>query len=465
MKYRILVVDDLDVNLNATQLLLEKWGYDVETATSGDEAISKIMKADEEYAVILLDYKMPGKNGDQVAREIRALNEETIILIFSADDSREAILDSWAAGAIAFVDKDVPDDELQRIVESNCRKFEETSRTLKIKTLNATNEKLIGSIGMVGQSTAMAEVAIKVMKYRLSSEPVLITGETGVGKEMIARALHTGDSDRFRAINCAAFSENSQLLESELFGYEKGSFTGASSMGKVGILESARGGVVFFDELHRLSVEAQGKLLRAFQEKKIRRVGGTSEYEVDFRIVSGANSIIETMVEDGQFLPDLYERLNVLQIHIPPLHERREDIAPLIAHFTQKYCERTAQKKTFLMKTVRYLENYPWRSNVRELGNTVTRLLTNSNGKTIDPKQLDSKFFSGCDVAIGAATFAELERRHDAEKKLFLSSALDTARSASQAASRLGLPSSTMYDLMDKYGIKKTKSDERQEVK
>lgn len=463
MKYKILVVDDLEVNLISTRLLLEKWGYEVDTAQSGDEALKKITRADEEYAIVLLDYRMPSKDGAAVAREIRAVNDEAIILIFSEDDSREALKDTWAAGAVGYLDKDSDPETILEAIENNCRKFEETSRTLKARHPQGTNEKLIASLGMAGSSDQMAEVALQTLRYRTSDDPVLILGETGTGKELIARALHNGSMDNFRVVDGTIYQGSTQLLESELFGYEKGAFTGANNMGKVGILESARGGTVFFDEIHRLSIEAQGKLLRVLQEKKIRRVGGTDAYPVNFRIIAAGKPDLEDAVEKGSFMPDLYYRLNVLTIKVPPLKERRADIAPLIAHFCKKYTEKTGQKKTFLMKTVRYLENYCWPGNVRELENTVRKLLIDTCGHTVDPKQLDCKFFCASDMAIsGIETLAELERRHEAEKRRLLVSTLNATNwIATKAASQLDVPSSTMYDLMKNFGIKKNKTEER----
>ena len=463
MKYKILVVDDLEVNLISTRLLLEKWGYGVETANGGDEALSKITRADEEFAVVLLDYRMPGKDGAMVAREIRAANDEAVILMFSADDSRDALKDTWAAGAVGFLDKDCDPETLLEALENNCRKFEETSRTLKTRRPQGSNETLIASLGMAGASNEMAEVSLQTLRYRTSDDPVLILGETGTGKELIARALYTGSPDQFRVVDCTIYQGSTQLLESELFGYEKGAFTGASNMGKVGILESARGGTIFFDEIHRLSLEAQGKLLRVLQEKKLRRVGGTEAYPVNFRIIAAGKPDLEQTVKNGLFIPDLYYRLNVLTINVPALRARRADIAPLVAYFCKKYSEKTGQKKNFLMKTVRYLEGYSWPGNIRELENTVKKLLVDSPGNTVDPKQLDCKFFSATDQALSnIETLAELERRQDAEKRKLLVNTLNATNwTATKAATQLGVPSSTMYDLMKNFSIKKPNNEER----
>ena len=453
--YKILVVDDKDFNLISTRLLLQKWGYEVDTALGGDAAIEMIKKPDAEYAVVLLDYRMPDKNGAVTAREIREINKEPFIIIFSGDDSREAIKETWMAGAVAFLEKDADPEDIRHELEYYCRKFEDSTRTLKFKKLNNTNEELISTLGMVGQSDAMAKVGTLVKKYRLSKEPVLILGETGVGKELVAKALHSGHKELFRAINCASYKDNAQLLESELFGYEKGSFTGANAMGKVGLLEAARNGTVLLDEVHWLSLDAQGKLLRALQEKKIRRVGGNQEHPIEVRIIAACKPGIERAVEEGSFLPDLYYRLNVLTITVPPLRDRKEDIQPLVAHFCDKYSEQAGEKRSLLMKTVRIFEEYPWRGNIRELENAIKKLMIEVSERTIGPKHLEEKFKAQLHPSGGESRFTQLERRQEQERRDLLMSALSRTKFASQAALWLGLPTSTMYDLLEKFGISK----------
>ena len=462
MNYRILVVDDLDFMRDASRMTLERWGYRVDTATSGDEAIELVKQTDREYGLILLDYKMPKKTGAQTAREIRQINEEALIVIYSDDQTREAVLKSWDAGAIGFFEKGGDTNELKDFIENSCRKFEETCRTLKCNSELSANEKIISSLGMVGASDELADVAISVQKIKDKKDSVLILGETGTGKELIARAVHNGNGE-FIPINCAAF-QNPSLLEAELFGYEKGSFTGANANGKVGLLEMARGGTVFFDEIHRLSLEAQGKLLRVLQEKKIRRVGGTQEYQVTFRAIAAGKAELKEMVKKNEFLPDLYYRLEVHTIEIPALRERKDDIAPLVAFFTEKFKKETGEKKKFLMSTARYLENYSWPGNVRELENTVKKILTQSNQKTIDPKQLDSKFFTKPSL-VQHISLVALDRKHEQEKREFILTALQKARwKTVRAAEMIGIPYTTLYDLMGKLKIEKPNHEVTEKV-
>ncbi len=461
MKPRVLVVDDQNYLRDATCLMLRGWGYAVDAVASGVEAIELIKAGTNEYAVIVLDYCMPEMNGGETARRIMAINQESTIIVFSGSDNPDNILDSWDSGAVVFVRKgeDGTPEKLRAAVEANCRKFHETLQTLKHNHCISGNQKIIASIGMVGRSSALAKVSTDAINYQDKKENTLIMGSTGVGKEKVARALHTGRADTFFPVNCSNFSNNQGLMEAELFGYEKGAFTGGLSTGKAGIFECARGGgTVYLDEIHNLNLSAQKSLLRVLQEKAIRRVGGSKEYEINFRLICSGKADLFEMTERGEFLPDLYYRIDVLSIVIPELRFRKEDIEPLVLYFTEKYNLKHGEKKKFLMKTVRYLENYSWPGNVRELENAVTKLLANSKHATIDPKELPSKFFADSN---SDATYVELEKKHEVEKKLLISSSLESTNwKVAPAASRLGVPLSTMYDLMNKFGISKKRPAE-----
>jgi two-component system, NtrC family, response regulator AtoC len=451
MKYKILIVDDDEMNLMTTSSLLEQWGYTVETASDAKSGVAKGIVAGE-YAVILLDYLMPDKNGDEVAKEIRAINKESAILMYSCDDSREATRRSLKAGAIEFVDKDEDLDVFKGVLENSCRSYEETSRLSRMETSKSASQSLISTIGMVGRSTSLAEVVRKTVRYKSRSDDVILLGESGTGKEMIAAALHNGPKDRYKAVNCAAFKDNTQLLESELFGYEKGAFTGAITS-KAGIFESACGGTVFLDELHQLSLDAQAKLLRALQEKKIRRVGGRDEKKIDFRLITAAQTDLEERIAQGKFMLDLYHRVNVLKITIPPLRDRVDDIAPLIHHFCDKHYEKTGERKQFLAQTVRVMERYTWPGNVRELGNTVAALIADCNGGTVMPDHLDNRF-RDLTKRVQHGSFSDLKNKHEVETRQFLTEILDRSDSVPDAAGKIGLPASTLYSMISRYGIK-----------
>lgn len=451
MQYQILVVDDDALNLMSSRYLLEQWGYRVETAKGGDEAIRILQTSREAFAVVLLDYRMPGKDGPTTAREIRTFNNESIILMYSGDDSRDAIKETYKAGAVDFIEKGENNDELKLAIERYCRKYEETSRTLRTMAPKTSTEELIASIGMVGRSQAMADIAMQVVKYRAQRKPVLILGNTGTGKELIARALHNGPSETFFAINCAAYTDKPQLLESELFGYEKGAFTGATTA-KAGTFQVAKGGSVLLDELPHLSRGAQAQLLRALQEKKIRRVGASQEIDVDFRLIAAAKPDLDERVKRNEFLSDFYYRLNYLRIDVPDLCERPEDIEPLVSHFCEKYFQETGQRKTFLMRTVRMMEKHSWPGNIRELEAYVYRLMVKSAKDTIDPSLLDGRFFDESEAS-KAMSYAQLEQKQENEKRSFILSVLKTSDSKAHAAEKLKLKPTTLYSMLERFKI------------
>ena len=288
------------------------------------------------------------------------------------------------------------------------------------------------------------------MKCRKSKKPALILGETGVGKELIAKALHVGHKDQYFVVNCASLA--STLLESELFGHEKGAFTGATTR-KVGILEAAKGGTVYLDEMHHLDLKTQAKLLRAIREMKIRRLGGLKEEDVDFRLIASSWPNIEEKVADGSFLPDLYFRLKFLTIEIPPLRERPEDIEPLVAHFCEKYFRETGERKHILVRALRHLERFSWPGNVGELDGYLSNLLNDCEKEVIDESQLDPRMLSGNSTPTGN-TFAEIEARQKKEKKDAIQNALRATNSVRGAARRLGLKPSSLHSLMTRLGIR-----------
>jgi len=449
MKYKILVVDDEELNLKSTSMCLENWGYQVDTAQNSVDAIKAVTNSLDHIAVILMDYRMPEKNGAQLAQEIRKINDESVILMYSGDSSREAVKESIKSGIVDFVDKGDDIEVLREAIERACRKYEETSRTLTPQIPAGKAEKLLTSIGLIGVSDAMKKIPVKILQYQTGDKPVLILGETGTGKDLVARALHVGRQDKFFVINCAAFTKNSHLLESELCGYEKGAFTGADQR-KIGILEIANGGTVFFDELHRLDPDAQAKLLRIFQEKKIRRMGGAVEIPVDFKIIGATQPHIETLVKRGEFLPDLYYRLNFMKIEIPALRERPEDIGPLVAHFCARFNEANKTNKKFLASTIRVMERYYWPGNVRELDGAVYKLLKDSPTDKIDPKLLDSRLFAEAVEKI-VTTYNELENKQERERRKYIMATLKTSNSIAHAAEKMGIPVTTLKSMLRKF--------------
>lgn len=452
MKYRILVVDDDKANLRATEALLEEWDFRVDVAQNGKEGIQKLKEADREYAVVLLDYKMPEINGAQTAVQMRAINSETIIIVYSCDASREALKETLRAGVIDFIDKAENVEVLRSALELGCQRYEESIQLFKPIVNKAYNAELLQSIAMVGHSQKMADVAQKCLRYREHDAPVLILGETGTGKELVARAISTGGPDLFFPINCAAFGDGS-LVESELFGYEKGAFTGASER-KIGILEAAGEGTVFLDELHHLSLKVQATLLRAVREKKIRRVGATKEIAIKCRILAATKPDLLKRVEQGSFLADLYYRLKFLTIDLPALRERPEDIGLLVDHFSKNLQKSTNKRFLFRARTIRILEKYSWPGNVGELEGCINHLLINAKNSIIGPSELDHRFRPLEILESPKSTLADLESKHRSELKDLIKSALHLAGSTRRAATRLGVNESSLRGMIERLQLK-----------
>lgn len=300
MAYNILLIDDNEETLATTRELMSRWGYQIDAVTSGSGALTLLKRREKEYAVAVVDFRMPEQNGDAVARAIQEIDSEVVILIYSGDPSREALKAVVSVGIAGFIEKSEDTETLKAALRSACEKFLETRQTAKLRRNDAPNEKLIEGIGMIGSSDGMANVARLCEKAYSSSLPVLLIGETGVGKEMVAKAI--ARERPIFSVNCAAFT-NSQLVEAELFGYEKGAFTGANQR-KVGIFEAAKGGVVFLDELDQLPLEAQPKLLRAIREKQIRRLGSNTETPISVSLITAVKPGIRERIVASQVTDD-----------------------------------------------------------------------------------------------------------------------------------------------------------------
>jgi two-component system response regulator HydG len=314
------------------------------------------------------------------------------------------------------------------------------------------NQRLISSIGMVGASQALADLGARIRRLKTegAGEPVLILGENGTGKELIARAIHE-NSPRFNrpyvAVNCGAISEN--LIEAELFGHEKGSFTGADQK-RIGKFQAADRGTLFLDEIGDMSLAAQVKLLRALQEQTICPVGSNRDIKVDVRIIAATNKNLTKAVKEGRFREDLYYRLRGIILTLPPLRDRTDDIAPLIAYFCDQYNARRDKNKRFLMKTVRYMERYYWPGNVRELQNTVFQILVETSADKIEPAHLDAAFFSDAYNEKVDDTPFPLNEYIDQVTKRYVLAALNASESKRDAARKLGIPETTLRDILKK---------------
>ena len=348
----ILVVDDDKPQREILEIILSGEGYDVTTAASGEAAI-KFAK-DRRFDLALTDLKMTGMDGIELLQHLLAFDSSIIVILLTAHGTIDSAKEALRRGAYEYLQK--PYDK-QALLETITRALDK---------LNAIDTEIISA------SPKMENVKKMILKVAKSNSTVLIRGESGTGKELIARAIHNQSprsSEMFQAVNCAAINEN--LLESELFGHEKGSFTGAHAE-KKGLFEVADRGTLFLDEIAELDIAMQAKLLRALQERKIRRVGGVSEISVDVRVVAATNRDLRAMVADGRFRDDLYYRINVLSIDVPPLRERREDIPVLIDFFLKKHTRNTSRLVRGLTSdTKKLMLDYGWPGNIRQLESAI----------------------------------------------------------------------------------------------
>jgi DNA-binding NtrC family response regulator len=453
VSYMLLIIDDDPMMLTAMKGLLEKNGYRVETARSGEEGVEKLRERPNEFGVVILDYKMDGKNGAETAEDLLSVQKDLFILIHSGDESQQAALSSWKAGAVTFIEKARGNDYFLGKVREWCAKYEETYIPATSPAALSENERLIASIGMVGRSIQLAEIAKRIATYQLDDidATVLIRGENGTGKELIAQAIHNFSArklGRFVALNCAAIPEN--LIESELFGHEKGAFTGASSK-QPGKIQAAHRGTLFLDEIGDANLSLQAKLLRVIQSKVFTPVGSTREVEADVRIISATNVDLEEAVREKTFRQDLYYRLKVISLYVPALRERPEDIEPLILHYTDLYNRKRGKNKYFLKSVVQILEKYPWPGNVRELEHEVLQLLMLTRDNKITVDDLDTKYVEW--VEKNKNGNLALEERLDEIRRQHVMVALNTTKSLREAAKRLGIPPTSFRELIKRYGL------------
>lgn len=458
MQYKILIIDDrsLDIETTIGEFAGED-GLEFTAASTREKALELVKASPDAFAVILLDYNMPGANGDTVARELLEINKRLNIVILSADPTQAAVINTMKAGAVDFIDKGLSKEEKISIVRSYCRKFDEVSRVLEFQENSSRHAKVIEKVGLVGRSKSMAEIAEQILRIKESSSTALIRGPSGVGKELIARAIHNHSSRKgrpFVAINCGAIPEG--LLESELFGHEKGAFTNAITK-KIGKFQVANYGTIFLDEIGDMPLSMQVKILRVLQEGTIDSVGAKESVHVNVRVIAATNRNLEEAVQKGEFREDLYYRLNVIPFQIPALRERKEDIEPLVAHFVRSHP--TGSHKKLLYGTLKYFLDYPWKGNVRELENAIDRLLTLTPDDYISPRHLEPKFFSshapGVDFDCDWKAFQDQKKgREDEIERKFLAYHLSKSKSVRDlAVSTLRMPKSTLQARIDDLGI------------
>ncbi len=458
---RILVVDDEEIVRRSIHACLEEDGRDVVAVDDGYQAIEKIK--DEEWDLALVDLKMPGIDGIEVLKTVGKLKPHIPVIIITAYATVENAVEAMKAGAVDYIVKPFTPDELRIRV----------SKALEKKRIDAENVLLKQELGeryqfdnIIGTSKVMQEIFRLVEKIAPTDSTILIRGDSGTGKELIARAIHHHSlrKDRkFIAVDCGALPET--LLESELVGHVKGSFTGAT-MTKRGLLEVADGGTFFLDEVGDLSMGIQSKLLRVLQEKEFRQVGGVKNIKVDIRLVAATNQNLEIMIKEQQFRDDLFYRLNIVPLVIPPLAKRREDIPLLVQHFLEKY-KRKCEKSVVNISSaaLQNLVEYEWPGNVRELENLIERMVIMSESDTIDIQCLPA-YIQGKRVCFHIATPRTNEElklhkrqiRSQAVEKIEKAFLLDALKrnewNITKAAQEVGMRRQNFQALMRKYAIK-----------
>jgi DNA-binding NtrC family response regulator len=441
---RIAVVDDEEIVRRQLKKALEKEGHVVETFISGEEFLRKLAASKSD--LVFLDVILPGINGMEVLRQIKARCPQTEIILITGHASLDAAINAIKMGAFHYVSKPLKLEEIRHLAHKALehKRLLEENRKLKARL-----EPLEGWGEMIGISPKMKEVFHIIRKVAPLDCNTLIQGESGTGKELVARLIH-GQSPRrdkpFVAFNCGGFTE--ELISSELFGYERGAFTGATAT-KIGILETAHKGTVFMDEIADMPLSMQGKLLRVIQEKRIFRVGGNRGIELDLRFLAATNKDLKRWVQEGKFREDLYFRLNVVQISLPRLMERPEDIVPLIQYFLAHYIQKFSKKISGLDQSAReVLLAYSYPGNVRELQNIMERAVALAEGDmlTLDDLPPDLQEYSG--PAPGHWISLEEREREYIRKVLKF-----TQYNLGETARLLALPRTTLWRKMKKYGL------------
>lgn len=450
-KGSILIVDDEKGQRDILNLILKKEGYSVVDVPGVREALAELEK--REFDLIMTDLKMQGQSGLDLLEKVLADDPHQCIIMMTAHGSVDSAVEAMRKGAFDYLEKPLERDNL---VLTLLRAFERIGLVRENRVLQKRIESIATIPNMQGEHPKMKEVFRIVAKIAPSNSTVLIVGESGTGKELIARAIHDGSPRRdkpFIAINCAAIPET--LIESELFGHEKGSFTGANAR-EIGIFEAADGGTVFLDEIGEMNVAMQAKLLRAIQEKEIRRVGGKVNIGLDVRLVSATNKELEQEIKKGAFREDLFYRLNVIRVNLPPLRERGSDIKTLAEFFLEKYSKAAGIKVDGISKqTLKLLMNYSWPGNVRQLESVIERSVLMAESNYIEPDDLPTEITASCSLA-GGIDFdlpAEGIDFETLEKGLIVKAMERAEWVIGKAAPLLGMSYKTLQYRLDKFEI------------
>jgi len=454
MKIKILVVDDELSMREFLSILLEREGYDVTVAASAAEALRMMESA--LFDLVLSDVNMPGLSGIELLARIKEKSPETSVLMLTAFSAAEQAVEAMKLGAYDYIGKPFKNEEIKQLVKNALEKQGLKRENVLLKKDASERDSFCG---IIGKSQKMRELFDMIQKVAASQSSVLILGESGTGKELVARSIHTCSlrkSKQFVAVNCGAIPEN--LIESELFGHKKGAFTGAVS-DRPGLFEQAEGGTLFLDEIGELPLLMQTKLLRVLQEREFKRVGDAQTRKADVRIISASNRDLESQVRDGSFREDLFYRLNVVQLVVPPLRERIEDIPLLVEFFCRKYQVSGQNKHVSVTPgALKALMNHPFPGNIRELENCIERSLIIDPAVISEaslPKQLlVSKMpclTANCDIPESGMMLEPL--LEELEKKYLLKALEKTGGAKKKAGELLGMTFRSFRYRLAKFGL------------
>jgi two-component system nitrogen regulation response regulator NtrX len=457
MKPRILVIDDETAIRDSMKMILEYEGYECVGAANGQEGLALVDKMSPD--LVFLDVKMPGMDGLEVLGRIKATNETLPVVIVSGHGTIDTAVEATKKGAFDFIEKPLSRDRIDVTVRNalDQSRLKDENRSLK--------QALESRYQLIGDSPALRHVMDAVRRAAPTNATVLIQGESGVGKELVARMIHRNSlrsRERFVQVNCAAIPDD--LIESELFGHEKGSFTGATEK-QIGKFEQADRGTIFLDEIGDMSLKTQAKVLRVLQEGEVERLGSARTIKVDVRVIAATNKALEEEIEQGRFREDLYFRLAVIPISVPPLRERAEDIPALVKHFADVFSrEHNLRTKRVAPAALDVLRQHRWKGNIRELRNTLERLVIMTAGDEIGVSELPESLrvdrpvatpdnSRSADASAGAGGTLR-EFKEVAERKFLVDKLRENGWNISKTAEVIGTPRSNLYKKLEQYNIR-----------
>jgi two-component system nitrogen regulation response regulator NtrX len=447
MKSRILVVDDEAEIRRSVRMILEYEGYEVLEASSGPDGVAIVER--ESPDLVFLDIKMPGMDGLDALQRLKSSNEALPVVIISGHGTVSTAVEATKAGAFDFIEKPLTTERVLVTIRNalDRTRLADENRSLK-RAVEVRHQ-------MVGESPALRQVWDSIKRASPTNATVLLLGESGVGKELVARSIHRNSlrsRERFVQVNCAAIPE--ELIESELFGHEKGSFTGATEK-QIGKFEQADRGTNFLDEVGDMSPKTQAKVLRVLQEGEVERLGSARTIKVDVRVIAATNKDLEQEIEKGTFREDLYFRLSVIPIRVPPLRDRREDVPALVRHFADLFSrDNNRRPQRFTPAALDYLQRARWKGNVRELKNTVERLIIMTPSEVVDVDDLREIVrlearAAGTDNEKGTLR----EFKETSERAFLVGKLRENGWNISKTAEVIGTPRSNLYKKLEQYGI------------